>query len=581
MDEVAEIKDRLGVEEVVGEYVQLKQAGHNFKGLCPFHHEKTPSFVVSPDKGIYHCFGCSEGGDIFSFVQKVDGLDFRGALELLARKAGVELPEKSADSGKIKQRKEKAYEMLEKASKYYHILLSKNETAKDYVIKTRGFSTDTIKTFKLGWSPEKGDSLVAFLKKEGYQEQEIIDAGLANKRGGRLLDMFRGRIIVPFIDSQGRVVGFTGRVLKDDGNGPKYLNTAQTIVFDKGRFVFGLYQAKDSIRKKDESIVVEGNLDVISSHQAGEDNVVAMSGTAVTTHQLKALSRLSQNIVLAFDADEAGIKATERIIPLAQDVGVNLYIATVPEGKDPDDIIRQDPKQWQKVLQNKDYVMDWLINSLKDKYDLSQAQAKREFTTRISGSLLKIKDAVEKEHYINQVADLVGVAPSAITDKLSATQPTIKKMKSVSEEARTENIVHDDIKTVLGALLSLTTTYADTRSALSDIKKDHLPEELLPLIQWLNKHEEEIADVQLPKSLQSLDNYVKILLLKGEEIYGSWNGVDRQVEAFSLTHRLEELQNKRYKQQLSQDIAAAEAAGDTNLRQKLLKEYQQANKSSQ
>ncbi|MEX0934504.1 MAG: hypothetical protein WDZ42_01755, partial [Candidatus Saccharimonadales bacterium] len=252
-----------------------------------------------------------------------------------------------------------------------------------------------------------------------------------------------------------------------------------------------------------------------------------------------------------------------------------------PEGKDPDDIIRQDPKQWQKVLKSKDYVMDWLINSLISQYDLSQAQAKREFTTRISGSLLKIKDAVEKEHYINQVADLVGVVPSAITEKLSTTQPnTPDKMKAVNKEAVNNNIIHDDIKTVLGALLSLTATYSDTRSALSDIKKDHLPEELLPLIQWLNKHEEEIADVQLPKELQSLDNYVKILLLKGEEIYGSWNGVDRQVEAFSLTHRLEELQNKRYKQQLSQDIAAAEAAGNTNLRQELLKKYQQANKSS-
>ncbi len=580
MDEVTEIKDRLGVEEVVGEYVQLKQAGRNFKGLCPFHHEKTPSFIVSPDKGIYHCFGCNEGGDILSFVQKVDGLDFRSALEVLARKAGVELPEKTVGSAKAKKRKDKAYEILSKSAQYYHILLSKNDTAKNYVIKDRQINTDTIKNFKLGWSPNRSDSLVSFLKKQGYSESEIVDSGLGTNRRGSLSDMFRGRIMVPFIDIQGRVVGFTGRILKDDGNGPKYLNTPQGLVFDKGRFVFGLYQAKDSIREQDETVVVEGNLDVVSSHQAGVTNVVAMSGTAVTTAQLKQLTRLSSNITLAFDADEAGIKATERIIPLAQEVDANLYIATMPEGSDPDDIIKQDLKRWQQILADKVYVMDWLIEGLKSKYDLTQSQSKKDFTTRISSSLLRLKDPVEREHYIEQVASLVGVAPSVITDKLSTSkQPASSKLKSVNKEAVNNSIVHDDMRTVLDALLSLVVTYPDTRSAVDDIKDSHLPENIMPLIEWLKKHEEDISDVQLPKRLQSLDNYVKILLLKGEEIYGPWNGVDRQVEAFSLAHRLEELQNKRYKQQLSQEIAAAEAAGDTDLRQKLLNKYQQASKS--
>ncbi|MEX0749063.1 MAG: DNA primase [Candidatus Saccharimonadales bacterium] len=573
MDEVAEIKDRLGVDEVVGEYVQLKPAGSNFKGLCPFHNEKTPSFMVSPDKGIYHCFGCGEGGDIFTFVEKVDGLTFREALEKLASKAGVELAERSgANTQAAKDHKARLYSVLETAAQYYHIQLSRSSVAREYVTERRSLSEATIKQFRLGWAPPEGSRLTHFLTKQGFTDKELLEAGLARRRGSQLQDLFWGRIMVPFFDVQGRIIGFTGRVL---GEGmPKYLNTPQTQLFDKSRFVFGLYQAKESIRTQDESVVVEGNLDVLSSHQAGVARVVAVSGTAVTLPQLKQLARLSDKVTFAFDADSAGIKACMRAVPLAQEVGINLSVVTLPAGSDPDDVIRANPKQWQQLLSDKQYVMDWLIEALAVDYDLATAEGKRDFTSSIADSLRRLRDPVEQEHYIKLLADMTAVAPATVKDKLSQVSPggsaTLKRVKAVSTATPT----HDEVTTVSTALLSLAVTYPDVRGALKEVKPEQLDDFAIQLLAYLREHGEDITDSAIPEELLPLENYVKILLLRGEEEYGSWALLDRQVEAFSLTHRLQELQTKRHRQRISQEIAAAEAAGDDDLRRKLLKQYQ-------
>lgn len=579
MDAVADIKDRLSIEEVVGDYVQLKNAGSNYKGLCPFHQEKTPSFIVSPDKGIFHCFGCDSGGDIFTFIQKADGLEFREALEVLAQKAGVELPEKGGENTQAaKKRKARLQEALNTAAQYYHIQLSKNEGAKDYVQQQRQFSNDTIKDFKLGWAPAEGGRLVNFLRSKGYKDEELIDVGLAKQQNQSLRDLFWGRIMVPFFSNQGQIIGFTGRVI-DEGM-PKYLNTPQTRLFDKSRFIFGLYQAKPGIKSADEVVIVEGNLDVISSYQAGVKNVVALSGTALTHAQMKMLSRLTSNVTFAFDADAAGIRATERSISLAQEAGVNLSVVTLPGDSDPDDIIKADPEKWRHLLEEKQYVIDWLINTFRHDYDLDTAAGKKDFTSRISDSLRQIKDPVEQEHYINTVADITNVAPAAIANKLSQKTVTQKNpYKRVKGEAA-DATSHDDVTTVATALLSLAVAYPETRSALEDTDTQFLEDSLADILEYTKNSSENISSSSIPKDLQDKENYVKILLLRGEEEYGPWALLDRQVEAFGLAHRLQELQNRRNKQRLSREIAAAEAAGDNELRQKLLKQYQSLNNLS-
>ena len=336
-DAKEEVRARLNIEDVIGEYVQLKRAGRNMKGLSPFTDERTPSFMVSPEKQIWHDFSSGKGGDVFSFVMLVEGMDFRQSLEHLARKAGVDLSLFSRGDGRTAKRRARAAEALELAAKFFQQSLLRTPRALEYVVKKRGLTRQTIQDFMIGFAPDDGSSLVTALTKRGFSKQELADAGLTNRFGG---DLYRGRMVVALMDATGSVVGFTGRIIQDETNAPKYLNTPQTLLFDKSRHIFGLSQAKESIRKSDEVVIVEGNLDVVSSHQAGVRQVVATAGTAITEQHLKALSRLASRIKLAFDSDEAGLNATERAIKLSQTIGVELEVVSLPEGsKDPDELI--------------------------------------------------------------------------------------------------------------------------------------------------------------------------------------------------------------------------------------------------
>ena len=344
MDAVEEVKARLSIEDVISEYVQLKRAGRNWKGLSPFSNEKTPSFMVSPEKQIWHDFSSGKGGNMFSFIMEVEGLDFKGALELLARKAGIDIEQFRTKGRQGGPDKERLHQLLELASKFYQVQFSKNKTALTYVFTKRGYSKETALEWRIGYSPNNGSALLDFAKSKGYTEEELKQAGLSarNYRGGTQ-DMFRGRLMIPLQDPQGRVIGFTARLLEDNPEAPKYINTPQTVLYDKSRHVYGLHLAKESIRKSQYAILVEGNLDVIASHQAGIRQVVATAGTALTEPHLKALSRFTGDIRLAFDADKAGVAATERAIPIASRVKVSLSMIDIPSGKDPDELIKQDP----------------------------------------------------------------------------------------------------------------------------------------------------------------------------------------------------------------------------------------------
>ncbi len=416
MDAKDEIKARLGVEEVVGEYLELKRSGRNLKALSPFSAEKTASFMVSPEKQIWHDFSSNQGGDIFSFVMSMEGIDFRAAIELLAPKAGVDLSQ-YGNSGQTAARKKKLNEILALAVRYYQQSLLKDKTALDYVVKNRGYGKQVIGDFQIGYSPSSGSALMNALQKKKYTEKDLKDAGLITNNRGGWRDMFRGRIMVPLHDGHGNPIGFTARVLDDSV--PKYINTPQTLVYDKGRHVFGLHLAKEAIRNKGFVVLVEGNMDVVASHKAEVRNVVATAGTAMTAEHLKQLNRLTEDVRLAFDHDKAGLAATERAIPIAQDVGVRLSIIDMDGGKDPDDMIKADPKSWEKAIEKSQYVMDWLIGHYQKMLDLTTAEGKKTFTDKTLAVLVNIKDPVEQRHYIGEIANLVGVNVESVQAKLN------------------------------------------------------------------------------------------------------------------------------------------------------------------
>src|SRR3990167_6069692 len=430
-----EVRARLNIEDVVSEYVQLKRAGRNFKGLSPFTSERTPSFVVSPEKHIWHDFSSGKGGDVFSFVMEVEGIDFRAALEQLARKAGVDLSQyDSKQSGDIAKKKKRLLEANELATRYYQQCLLKNQHALEYVFKTRALSKEIVSEFRIGYAPDEGSALIRALEKRGFNKKELADAGLTNRYGG---DIFRGRMTVPLMDGAGQVIGFTGRIIGDDPNAPKYLNTPATLIYDKSRHVFGLSQAKEAIRKSDAAVIVEGNLDVVSSHQAGVKHVVATAGTAMTEWHFKTLSRLSQHVKLAFDGDKAGLAATERAIPIAQTVGVELKIVSLPESaKDPDELIQQGVVLWERAIEQSQPVVDWILDQYSAREDLTSAAGKRQFTTAGLTVLQSIQDSVEVDHYIAKIAKMTDSSHDAIVQKFNSLKSgeTARQLKQITQQ---------------------------------------------------------------------------------------------------------------------------------------------------
>ncbi len=419
IDAKEEIRSKLNIEDVVGKYVQLKRAGRNFKGLSPFSQEKTPSFVVSPEKNIWHDFSSGRGGDVFSFIMELEGLDFKGAMEILGRQAGVDVSQMSSDSG-LSKKKERIFEILDLATKYYQKSLISNTPALEYILKKRKLSHDIVQTFRLGYAPNSDRAVCDFLVKRGFSQAELKDAGLVSERRGGTGDMFRGRIMIPLADGQGRIVGFTARLLDDNPKAPKYINTPQTLLYDKSRHVYGLHLAKEAIRGDEFVVVTEGNLDVISTHQFGFNNVVATAGTAVTENHLRALSRLTLDVRLCFDTDKAGLAATERAIGLANNLGINLGIINLPgDFKDPDEVVQKDLKLWKSAINSPIDAVQWLLDQYSKKFDLNTAEGKRRSTDRAIEVVSAIDDPVIKEHYLKKISERTGASLDALTKKLN------------------------------------------------------------------------------------------------------------------------------------------------------------------
>jgi len=426
-DAKEEIKARLPVEDVIGQYIELKRAGRTLKGRSPWGVDKTPSFMVSPDKGIWHDFSANKGGDIFTFVMEVEGISFREALEKLAAQAGVELKQYSGNDKKLAEHKKRLKEAVELACKYYQVCLSKNKPVCEYVFYRRNLNRKTAVEFRIGYAPKGKDYLVQFLTKKGFKLSELKDAGLLNQYNG---DLFRGRMMVPFFGNSGEIIGFTGRIIGDGE--PKYLNTPETILFNKGRFIFGLAQAKEFIHRSGYVVIVEGNMDVISSHQAGVREAVATSGTAMTENHLKILSRLTDDIRLAYDGDTAGIKAAERAISLANNLGISLKVISGYHGaKDPDELIQKDPTLWQKCVEECEPAIDWLLKKYEMQLDLTTGPGKKAYSDIAMKMIQKIPDSVERKHYEKLVAKKLDVSvEDLLSKKLPLEKTRLKPIKT-------------------------------------------------------------------------------------------------------------------------------------------------------
>lgn len=436
-DQVDEVKSKVDIVSIIGERVQLGKAGRNYKALCPFHSEKTPSFMVSPELQIFKCFGCGESGDVFSFLEKFEGMDFPEALKYLADRVGVKLLPR--EGGRASE-KERLIEINREALRFYQYLLLSHPTGKkalDYLINERGLKPETIKEFQIGFSPDNPFALKKYLvEKKKFALNEIDRAGVAVVRGRDIIDRFRGRIVFPLFDHRGNAVGFSGRVLPGaPDNLAKYVNTPETAVYHKSGLLYGLNITRQAIKKKGTAIVVEGQIDMISSWQIGIKNVVAIIGSALTDDQVRLISRFAQRLILALDADLAGDVAARRGIAVAFNQGLEIKVARMGNFKDPDEAARKSPDEYKNALIKSVSVWDFLIDMVFDKYDASSGEGKAKVSREIIPILKSIEDSIVLEHYTNLVAKRLGVSVDSVAEQMGREKETFLEGKAAGIES--------------------------------------------------------------------------------------------------------------------------------------------------
>ncbi len=436
-DTVQQVKDRLNITDVVSGYVKLERAGQNMRARCPFHAEKTPSFIVSPDRGTYHCFGCGVGGDIFSFVEAIEGVDFKGALKMLAEKAGVELV---YSKGEKKDDKDRLFEAMEAATIFYQTKLT--DEAKKY-LNDRSVSEGSMTAFRLGYAGDGWSELSDHLARKKFSEKEIVDAGLAKKgEKGGLTDKFRNRIMFPIADTAGRIVAFSGRTFgeKAHPDAPKYLNSPETILYHKSRILYGFDRAKQMIRKHNFAVLVEGQVDLVLSHQAGWGNTVAVSGTAFTAEHAALIKRMSENLVIALDADQAGFKAATRSARAALLSGLQVKVAQLPQGSDPADLIsKEGAEAWRAVIRGAKDIITFLLDVLEG-HAKDAMQLRRAVETIVLPFLTDVQSPIAREQYEKEIAKRLGVSEAAVRASASKVPQPVRPADPIREPAASNGV---------------------------------------------------------------------------------------------------------------------------------------------
>jgi DNA primase len=475
MSVIDEVKQKTDIAEIIGQYATLKKAGKNLTALCPFHSEKHPSFFVYPEQQSWHCFGaCNTGGDVLSFIMRKESMDFGEALRLLADRVGVVIPTYSVRA-EDKEEKEEFYKVNEAAALYYNNLLINSpgaEKARAYV-ENRGFSSQTISDFQLGFSLDSWEELKKYLADKGYSEENMLAAGLLiQKDDGKTHDRFRGKLMFPIRDNRGRTSGFGARVLDDSL--PKYVNSPQTPTFDKSSILYGIDRAASAIRKQGMAIIMEGYMDVITAHQNGITNAVASMGTAVTESQVNTLKRLSKNLVLALDADAAGEEAMLRGVSYENILNAEIRVVVMPEGKDPDDVIRQDTATWQELVDKAIPIVDYTFNMVISRLDLTTARDKSLAVDRLLPIVAEIKDPIRQAHYMQKLAGVVKVGMNTLEEALNRLKPAPVRRKTPERKTTAAPAVRTYLSSQLEEdCLTLLLQYPELKSSEEELPPDY------------------------------------------------------------------------------------------------------------
>ncbi len=529
---VEQIKSRLNIVDIVGGYVRLQKAGSTYKALCPFHQEKSPSFTVSPTRQAYHCFGCNKGGDMFSFIEEIEGLDFPGALKVLAEKAGVELKK---EDRKVTSQRERLYSVMETATRYFISRLSPEHPAYAY-LTGRGLTQETITHFRIGFAPgepEGWHGLSDALHERGIKDEEIERCGLSKqseKDPSKRYDRFRSRVMFPISDASGRVIAFSGRIFgdaKDDT--AKYINSPETPLYDKSVALFGFDKAKVAIRKQNFCVIVEGQMDLVMAHQAGTENTIAVSGTALTEHHLGLIKRLTNNLVFAFDADKAGVAATEKAFSLALSLGMDVRVAVISSGKDPADLIRDDKPAWEKALLESKHFIPFLLETLmKGETDL--LKMRKAVEERVLPHIARIPSSMEQAHFVLEVARVLGVPDRSVWESLGkvrlAAQYGIPAVATAQQPVETTSLV------------------------------DRLQEEIRGLILWQGEDPASSPDAPLMKEVTSR---FESIIGKGVTDQLSESDKSRAIFRVEQTYEKERVSKKLYTELLDRlDLAISE-----------------------
>lgn len=572
MNPVEEVKNRLDIVDIVSSYINLQQASGNFKAVCPFHNEKTPSFMVSREKQIWHCFGCDKGGDVIKFVEEYEGVDFKEALRILAEKANVSLNNLSVSK---KEDNSRLYQINEKAAYFFHNILEQDTEASKKTLKyldKRQVKKGSIMDWRLGLSSESWDGLLKYLVSEGYSEEDIFKVGLIVKKkdGSGYVDRFRKRLMFPIFDPQGRVVAFTSRTLSgivydEEDLGGKYINSPQTLIYDKSKILYGWHLAKDAIRKKKYLIIVEGNMDVIASHQSGAKNSVAVSGTALTLDHIKLIKRYTNNIILAFDGDAAGSRASFRSIALCWQSDMNVKILVLPKGKDPADIIKSNPEEWLYLIRESIPVMDYYFKRIFQAIDIGRADHKKIAVQKLLPIIKYLKTEIEQVHYLKILSEKLNIPYEILKKDLDSTTSFLEK-QDVIDQKTTQG--HKDFLVTLSekvlSIAFLKNQYLD--KLIAEIDPDMMGAGLQNLykkvIIYYTKHQH-LNKFQDFEELDKQDREIWIKLsILGEKDYNEIKELDIANDFQNFVFRLKKESLDHQRQLLIDQLRQAEMAGD-------------------
>ncbi|MDD3487526.1 MAG: DNA primase [Candidatus Moranbacteria bacterium] len=598
--EIEEIKNRLNITDVVGEYIRLTKAGSNWKALCPFHNEKSPSFMVSEERGSWHCFGCGKGGDVFSFVMEIEGVEFREALERLAQKAGVELKRTANSEQRTanSRSKEVLYNILELATKWYEKNLWEGkgkEKALPY-LRERGLTDASIRKFRLGYAPDGWRNMLEFLTKREYAIEDISKTGLlVEKNPGsdtqntrykiqdtKYYDRFRDRIMFPIQDLFGRVAGYSARVAPGgDEKNAKYVNTPQTALYDKSRILYGLNFAKVEIKKKNEVILVEGNMDVIATHQHGFENTVAVSGTALTDEQVKILKRYGENIKMGFDMDAAGQTAARRSIRTCLEGELNVKIIQLGSGKDAAESLKEDPEIWKTAVEKAQGIMEYYFSETFSRYDAKDPTGKKKIAQELLNAIKDIANPIEQHHWIKILAEKIGTEEKILFGVLEKTKGVEKRgaePESGTEKKKTgENIE----KNILGIILAFP---RECQREIARINPEGFQNSRERDIIGAIKNNQENFGLSHLKALFSdyeTGKFLEEAAFEAQVRFGGEAGNGREAldpvsELRGYLHRMKKDRTKKNVTRLIESIKVAEEKGDRESVKNLTKEFQDA-----